>query len=350
MNIQKTNFGFLTNGQEVSLFTLENTAGMSAKISNYGGILVAFTAPDRNGDFADVVLGCDSLENYVKGTPYFGAIVGRYANRIAGGSFNLDDKTYTLAKNNGQNALHGGLVGFDKKVWAATTLDGNEPSLKLSYLSVDGEEGYSGNLSIEVTYTLQENNTLRIDYEAVTDKATVLNLTNHSYFNLGEESDILNHKITIFADKFLPVDTNIIPTGELKSVFGTPFDFTESHAIGERIDDETDEQIKLGSGYDHCYVLSETGSNLKLAAQIYEPQSGRLMSVLTTEPSMQLYTANHLKGNILGKNGATYGRRSAFCVETQHFPDSPNQAHFPSTVLRPDEVFESTTIYQFSAQ
>ncbi len=350
MNIQKTTFGHLPNGQEVSLFTLKNAAGMTAKISEYGGILVALTAPDRDGDFADVVLGCDSLENYVKGTPYFGAIVGRYANRIAGGSFTLDGETYTLAKNNGQNSLHGGLVGFDKKVWVATTLDREEPALKLSYLSVDGEEGYPGNLSIEVTYSLQANNALRIDYRVVTDKVTVLNLTNHSYFNLGEESDVLNHEVTIFADKFLPVDANIIPTGELKSVIGTPFDFTESHTIGERIDDVSDEQIKLGSGYDHCYVLTETDSDLKLAARIYEPQSGRLMHVFTTEPAMQLYTANHLKGNILGKNGAAYGRRSAFCVETQHFPDSPNQAHFPTTVLRPDEVFESTTIYQFSAE
>ncbi|CAH0995509.1 Aldose 1-epimerase [Emticicia aquatica] len=350
MSIEKNFFGKLPDGQETSLFTLKNTAGMEAKITDFGGILVALSVPDRNGKLADIVHGCDSLEGYLKGVPYFGAIIGRYGNRIAKGSFELDGEKYTLAINNGVNALHGGLKGFDKKVWDVVVTDGEEPSLKLTYLSVDGEEGYPGNLTTVVVYTLQKDNTFRIDYKATTDKATVLNITNHSYFNLNGATDVLEHEVILYADNFLPVDETVIPTGELKSVAGTPFDFTKRQQIGERINEITDEQIRLGSGYDHCFVLTDTSSNLRLAAEVFEPQTGRCMEVFTTEPGMQFYTANHLKGDIVGKNGAIYGRRSAFCVETQHFPDSPNKPNFPSTVLRPNEVFESTTAYKFSVK
>lgn len=350
MSIQKSSFGVLPSGQETSLYILKNAAGMEAKISDYGGIVVALTAPDRNGNFNDVVLGCETLEGYLQGVPYFGAIIGRYGNRIAKGTFQLDGETYSLAINNGVNGLHGGLKGFDKNVWKAETIDSEEPVLKLSYLSVDGEEGYPGNLSVEVTYTLTNENALRIDYQATTDKATVLNLTNHSYFNLSGAEDVLSHEVILHADKFLPVDETVIPTGELRPVVGTPFDFTTSHQIGERINDTSYEQIVLGSGYDHCYVLTDNSSELRLAAEVYEASTGRIMKVLTTEPGMQFYTANHLKGNIVGKGGVTYGRRSAFCIETQHFPDSPNKPEFPSTVLRPGEVYTSTTVYQFETK
>ncbi len=350
MSIEKQSFGKLPDGRETSLYTLKNVAGMEAKISDFGGILVLLKAQDRDGNLADVVHGCDSLEIYLIRVPYFGAIIGRFGNRIAKGSFELDGVTYSLPINNGVNALHGGLKGFDKKIWNATVIEGEEPALKLSYLAADMEEGYPGNLSIEVIYTLQIDNTLRIDYKATTDKATVLNLTNHSYFNLNGAADVLDHEVILHADKFLPVDATVIPTGELRPVAGTPFDFTEKHKIGERINDTSYEQIILGSGYDHCYVLTDTSSVLRLAAEVFEPQTGRLMEVFTTEPGMQFYSANHLKGDIIGKGGITYGRRSAFCVETQHFPDSPNQPHFPSTVLRPDEVYQSTTSYKFSAK
>ena len=350
MSIEKQSFGKLPDGRETSLYTLKNEAGMEVKISDFGGILVALTAPDRDGNFADVVHGCDSLEIYLNGVPYFGAIIGRFGNRIAKGSFQLDGITYSLPINNGVNALHGGLNGFDKKMWNVVEIDNEEPALKLSYLAADMEEGYPGNLNIEVIYTLQSDNTLRIDYKATTDKATVLNLTNHSYFNLNGAADVLEHEVILHADKFLPVDETVIPTGELRPVVGTPFDFTEKYKIGERINDTSYEQIVLGSGYDHCYVLTDTSSDLRLAAEVFEPQTGRLMEVFTTEPGMQFYSANHLKGDIIGKGGITYGRRSAFCVETQHFPDSPNQSHFPTTVLRPDEVYQSTTSYKFSTK
>lgn len=350
MGIEKTPFGTLPDGQETSLYSLKNAAGMEVKISDFGGTIVSWTTPDKNGKFDDVVHGCDSLAGYLKGVPYFGALIGRYGNRIAKGKFTLDGETYTLPQNNGVNALHGGLKGFDKVVWAATPTEGDEPSLKLTYTSKDGEEGYPGNLSVEVIYTLQKDNALKIDYKAMTDKATVLNLTNHTYFNLSGATDILDHEVVLNADKFLPVDATLIPTGELKAVAGTPFDFTSVHKIGERIDDSTDAQIKFGGGYDHCWVMTDSTKNLRLAATVNEPTTGRVMEVFTTEPAFQFYTGNFLKGDIIGKKGKVYGRRSAFCVETQHYPDSPNQANFPSTVLRPGDTYQSTTVYKFSAK
>ena len=349
MSIEKTAFGKLPDGQEADLYTLKNTAGMEVKITNYGGIIVSWTAPDKNDKFEDITLGCDSLSDYVKGVPFFGALVGRYGNRIAKGKFTLDGAEYTLPINNGPNALHGGLKGFDKHIWVATPTDGEEPSLKLNYTSKDGEEGYPGTLSVEVVYTLQKDNALKIDYKATTDKATVVNLTNHAYFNLNGASDILDHEVTLNADKFLPVDATLIPTGELKSVTGTPFDFTTSHKIGERIDDSTDAQIKFGGGYDHCWVFTDSTKNLKLVATVHEPTSGRLMEVLTTEPAIQFYTGNFLNG-VAGKKGIVYGRRSGFCLETQHYPDSPNKPSFPSTVLRPNETYQTTTVYRFSVK
>jgi aldose 1-epimerase len=350
MSIEKAPFGKLADGQEVDLYTLKNAAGMEVKISNYGGIVVSWTAPDKNGKFEDITHGCDSLAGYIKGVPFFGALVGRYGNRIAKGKFTLDGQEYSLPINNGQNALHGGLKGFDKRIWTVIPTDGEEPSLKLTYLSKDGEEGYPGNLSVEVIYTLQKDNALKIDYKATTDKATVVNLTNHAYFNLSGDKDILNHDVVLNADKFLPVDATLIPTGELKSVTGTPFDFTTSHKIGERIDDSTDVQIKFGGGYDHCWVLTDSTQNLKLAATVHEAKSGRFMEVYTTEPAIQFYTGNFLDGTIVGKKGTTYGRRSGLCLETQHFPDSPNKPSFPTTVLKPGETYKTTTVYKFSTK
>ena len=350
MSIEKNLFGKLADGQEVDLYTLKNAAGMEVNISNYGGIIVSWTAPDKNGNYEDVTLGCDSLANYVKGTPFFGALVGRYGNRIAKGKFMLDSTEYTLPINNGLNALHGGLKGFDKQVWQATPAGGEEPSLKLTYTSKDGEEGYPGNLSVEVVYTLQKDNALKIDYKATTDKATVVNLTNHTYFNLSGASDILNHEVSINADKFLPVDATLIPTGELKPVVGTPFDFTSPHKVGERINDTTDVQIKFGGGYDHCWVFTDSTKTLKLVATVYEPTTGRFMEVSTTEPAVQFYTGNFLNGSVIGKKGKGYGRRSGLCLETQHFPDSPNKPSFPSTVLKPGETYQTTTVYKFSTK
>lgn len=313
--IMKTAFGKLPDGQETFLYSLKNKAGMEVKISDFGGTIVSWTAPNKEGVFEDITHGCDSLSGYLKGVPYFGALIGRYGNRIAKGKFTIDSKAYTLAANNGVNSLHGGLKGFDKVLWQATPLEGGEPALKLTYLAKDGEEGYPGNLSVEVLYTLQKDNSLKIDYKANTDKATVINLTNHTYFNLNGSNDILNHEIVINAAKYLPVDATLIPTGELKSVVGTPFDFIKSHKIGERINDSTDIQIKYGPGYDHCWVLTDSSKSLKLAASVYEPTSGRFMEVSTTEPAIQFYTGNFLDGTIVGKGGKVYGRLSALCLE-----------------------------------
>ncbi|MBC8153551.1 MAG: galactose mutarotase [Bacteroidetes bacterium] len=350
--IAKAPFGKLADGQEADLYTLRNAAGMTATITNYGGIVVSLTAPDKAGTFTNVVLGMDSLAGYEKGVPYFGALVGRYGNRIAKGKFTLDGKSYTLATNNGPNHLHGGLKGFDKVIWAATPVDGDEPALKLAYTSKDGEEGYTGNLSVEVTYTLQKDNALKIDYKATTDKATVVNLTNHSYFNLtGDASNtILNHEVTLNADRFLPVDKGLIPTGVLQPVAGTPFDFTKSTPIGKRINDTTNAQIALGGGYDHAWILSDAGTALKLAATVFEPTSGRVMEVRTTEPAVQFYTGNFLDGTITGTGGVVYQKRAGLCLETEHYPDSPNQSAFPTTVLQPGKTYETTTVYTFSAR
>ncbi|WP_426058162.1 aldose epimerase family protein [Hymenobacter sp. B1770] len=343
-------FGKSADGTEVQLFTLRNASGAKATITNFGGILTSLMVPDKDGKMGDVVLGFDNVSGYqsaeyLKSGPYFGALIGRYGNRIKGGKFTLDGKTYTLAKNNGPNTLHGGKVGFDKVIWQAepgTSADGQ--SLKLTYLSKDGEEGYPGNLNVTVVYTLTNDNALKIDYTATTDKATPINLTNHAYFNLnhGAGKDILGHEVTIPADRYTVVDATLIPTGELRPVKGTPFDFTTPHAIGERI-------AQVPGGYDHNWVLNGEGKQ-HAAATVYEPVSGRTMEVTTDEPGIQFYTGNFLDGTLTGKGGTTYGKHAGFCLETQHFPDSPNQPKFPNTVLKPGETFQSTSIYKFGVR
>jgi aldose 1-epimerase len=343
MSIKKQVFGKTEDGKNVDLYTLTNSTGLNAKIMTYGGIVTSLQVPDRNGNFADIVLGCDSLDEYIKGSPYFGALIGRFGNRIAKGKFTLDGVEYTLATNNGPNHLHGGIKGFDKVVWNAKQMQTDQgPALKLTYRSRDGEEGYPGNLSCTVIYTLTNNNELKISYEAKTDKATVINLTHHSYFNLGghNSGDILGHTLIINADRFTPVDKDLIPTGEIKPVKGTPMDFTKPMAIGSR--------IKQG-GYDHNYVLNSSDGSLALAASVYEPKSGRVMEIFTTEPGIQFYTGNFLDGSVKGK-GAVYNKHNGFCLETQHFPDSPNKPNFPSVVLKPGEKYTQLTVYKFSAR
>lgn len=336
------------DGRSVQLYTVTNANGLQMKATNYGGIITHLYAPDREGNLEDIVLGYDSLEGYLEQTPYFGAIIGRYANRIEGGEFTLDGKTYTLAVNNGPNALHGGEKGFDKVVWDATTFDeGNERGIAFTYTSPAGEEGYPGTLQARVTYTLNDDDELIFDYHATTDEATPVNLTQHSYFNLAGvgEGKILNHEVMINADEFTPVDSTLIPTGELRSVEGTPFDFTKPTAIGARIN-EDNRQLEFGLGYDHNFVLNGEAGEMKLAARVTEPTSGRVMTVSTTEPGLQFYTGNFLDGSITGK-GVTYAHRTGFCMETQHFPNSPNEPSFPSTILRPGEEYISRTIYAF---
>ena len=347
--MQKQSFGKTEDGQQTDLYILTNKNGMEVAITNYGGTVVTLKVPDRNGKIEDVVLGYDKLEDYEAGKAYFGATVGRYANRIAHAKFTLDGVTYTLPKNDGDNHLHG---VFNKRVWNPKDVSGSDgQALELTYVSKGGEDGYPGNLSVKVVYTLTGQNELKIDYSATTDKDTVLNLTNHCYFNLAGQGngDILQQQLMIRADRFTPVDATLIPTGELRSVKGTPFDFTTSTVIGARIDQEN-EQLKLGKGYDHNWVLNNsTAGSLYIAAQAYDPHSGRLLEVSTTEPGLQLYTGNFLDG-IRGKGGKVYNRRYAFCLETQHFPDSPNHPQFPSTVLKPGQHFQSTTIYKFSTK
>lgn len=345
----KTAFGKTTAGEEVELYTLKNAKGMQATITNYGGIVTSLKTPDRSGVYDDVVLGFDSLDGYLKEHPYFGALIGRYGNRIAKGRFTLNGVQYKLAQNNGENSLHGGIKGFDKVIWTAREVSGSEPVLKLIYVSKDGEEGYPGTLTSRVTYTLTDNNELKIDYLATTDKDTVLNLTNHSYFNLAGDGQVLDHEISIAADRFTPVDAGLIPTGELKSVEGTPFDFRKSTPIGARINAK-DEQITRGKGYDHNFVVNGEMGTLRQAARVKEGKTGRVMEVLTTEPGVQFYTGNFLDGSLTGKGGKVYGHRTGFCLETQHFPDSPNQPKFPSTVLKPGSEYRSTTVYRFSAE
>ncbi|HSK64861.1 MAG TPA: aldose epimerase family protein [Pyrinomonadaceae bacterium] len=352
--IIKDSFGKTAAGESVDNYTLTNQRGMQVKITNYGGIVVSLTAPDRDRKFADVVLGYNDLDSYLKPPfPYFGAIIGRYGNRIAKGRFTLGGVEYKLAANNGENHLHGGIKGFDKAVWTVkqvrTTPAG--PALFLTYLSKDGEEGYPGNLTVNVVYTLTHNNELRIDYTASTDKDTVTNLTHHSYFNLAGEGNgnILNHELALKADRFVPTDAAAIPTGELRNVAGTPFDFRTSTAIGARINQD-DEQLKLGKGYDHTWVINGRAGVLRQAAIAYEPASGRVMEVWTTEPGVQFYTGNYLDGTLIGKSGAPYRHRSGFCLETQHYPDSPNQPNFPTTTLKKGATYRSTTIYRFSAR
>lgn len=338
-------FGVLPNGKEVMAYTLSNKNGVKLKVINYGGIVVSLDVPDKNGKLGDVVLGYDSLDGYLKSTPYFGAIVGRYGNRIGKGKFSLDGKEYTLAVNNGPNHLHGGIKGFDKVFWDITVpADSNK--LVLSYTSADMEEGYPGALKMEVVYTLTDDNEFKVDYTATTDKKTIVNLTQHSYFNLAGSGDILNHKLVILADKFVPVDSNLIPTGELKNVAGTPFDFLTGETVGARIAQE-DQQIKFGGGYDHCWVLNGDNS-LKKAAVLSEPSSGRVMEVFTTEPGIQFYSGNFLDGSITGKKGNVYRHRNGLCLETEHFPDSPNKPAFPSVVLEPGANYKTSTVYKFS--
>lgn len=349
--VTKAPFG-TADGQSIDLYTLRNVHGVEAKITNYGGILVSLKVPDRNGKFADVVLGFNDLDTYLKGHPYFGALIGRYGNRIAKGRFTLNGVEYKLAVNNGENTLHGGLKGFDKVVWTGKEMKTKAgPAVALTYLSKDGEEGYPGNLNVRVVYTLTNNDEIKIEYSATTDKDTVINLTEHSYFNLAGEGngDILNHLVTINGNRFLPTDAGSIPTGELRNVKGTPFDFLTAHKIGERINQD-EEQLKLGNGYDHTWIINGRAGTLRLAATAYETTSGRTMQVWTTEPGVQFYTGNFLDGTLTGKSGKIYQRRYGFCFETQHYPDSPNHPAFPTTTLKKGATYKSTTIYRFGSR
>ncbi|HTD87923.1 MAG TPA: aldose epimerase family protein [Candidatus Binatia bacterium] len=344
--IEEIDFGRMPDGRVVKRYELRNRHGMSARIISYGAILTELQAPDRNGAFTNVVHGFSSFRNYIQGHPFFGATVGRVSNRIGKARFTLDGQEYPLASNNGSNHLHGGMIGFDKVLWKAQPIkvDEREVAVVFSYLSRDGEEGYPGNLDVRVTYTLTDNNELRIDYSASADKATPVNITNHSYFNLAGSGDVLGYEMFIAADRYTPVDDELIPTGEIAPVKGTPLDFTTPELIGTRI-----EQLKpKPGGYDHNYVLNSEGKSLALAARVREPKSGRVMEVLTTEPGIQLYTGNFLQGQVNGLNGQPSERHSGFCLETQHFPDSVNHTNFPSTILRPGKTYKSTTVYRFS--
>ena len=347
-SITKSEFGTLENGETANLFTLVNSSGMEVQITNYGGIIKSIKVADKNGEFGNVVLGFENLEGYTGWHPYFGALVGRYANRIANGQFTLDGETYTLAKNNGENSLHGGMEGFDKKLWRAKEFENDKGvGVELSYTSPDGEEGYPGNMTTKVVYTLTDDNEIIINYEATTDKSTVLNLTNHSYFNLKDagKSTILGHEVMINSNQITPTDAGSIPLQDFMDVDGTPFDFREAHTIGERIDNEH-EQLILGKGYDHNYILEAT-DDLKLAAKVYEPETEREMEVYTTQPGVQLYTGNFLGTGPEGVTLPPFQYRTGLCLETQHYPDSPNRPDFPSVILNPGEKFESTTIYKF---
>ena len=359
VGVAKAEFGKTKDGAEVDLYTLTNAHGMKAKVTTYGGIITELDAPDRDGKMGDVVLGFDNLKSYLAGHPYFGALIGRVANRVAKGRFKLDGKEYKLAVNNGPNSLHGGEKGFDKVVWKAEPVETKDgAALKLTYTSPDGEEGYPGKLDVAVTYTLTNENALKIDYTATADKATPVNLTNHSYFNLGGpvSGDILGEELTIAADKFTPVDDTMIPTGELKPVKGTPYDFTAPEKIGARIDElKPDEATKNPGGYDINYVLrilpqSKEAEGPQLAARVHDPKTGRTMEVYTTEPGLQFYTGNFLDGTLKGKSDVVYKKHQALCLEADHFPDSVNHPDFPSTILEPGKTYKQTTIYAFSAK
>lgn len=341
-----------SGGEEVWIYTLTNRKGMRVEIMTYGATVVSMTAPDRKGKYEDVVCGFDDLTSYKLKSPYFGCIVGRYGNRIAKGKFSLGGKQYKLAINNGPNSLHGGKWGFDKRIWKVGPQDRSMiPRLRLSYTSKHLEEGYPGNLTVNVIYTLGEDDSLRIDYSVTTDRDTVQNITNHTYFNLAgtDARDNLDHELQIDADRFTPVDSTLIPTGELRPVEGTPFDFRQPTPIGARIDRD-DEQLKFGGGYDHNWVLNGKWGTLRHAGRVFEPNSGRVMDFETTEPGVQFYSGNFLDGTLIGKDNKMYPHRYAFCLETQHFPDSPNHPGFPSTMLKKGQTYKSTTIYRFSAR
>ncbi|EHJ94888.1 aldose epimerase family protein [Vreelandella boliviensis] len=358
--VEKSVFGHLPDGRQVDVYQFTNANGIELRVTNYGGIILSLKTPNVDGEFDDIALGFDSLEAYLsdeyrQANPYFGALIGRYGNRIAGGQFSLNGESYSLATNDGSNHLHGGDQGFDKVLWQAEPFESEAGTgLVLRYTSEDGEEGYPGRLETEVTYTLTDNDELMVDYRAVTDKATPINLTQHSYFNLkGEGSDtILDHQLMINAPGFTPVNDTLIPSGELRSVDGTPFDFTQLTLIGERIEQDN-EQLAYGGGYDHNFVLDRDNAaadELVLAAKVWEPASGRMVEITTTEPAIQFYSGNFLNGDLTGKQGQTYGHRSGFALETQHYPDSPNQEAFPSTILEPGDTYRSRTVYRFSAQ
>jgi aldose 1-epimerase len=352
MGITQQPFGKTADGTPVNLYTLTNAQGVHATITNYGGIIVGMAVPDRKGHLADVMLGFDTLDGYLSRSPYFSAIIGRCGNRIGNGRFTLNGVTYTLAQNNGKNHLHGGLKAFDKVVWQAKERpDSNNPGLELRYVSPDGEEGYPGTLSVTVVYTLTAENALKMEYTATTDQATVVNLTNHAYFNLAGAGNgtILQHELLINANWFTPVDSGLIPTGEILSVTGTPLDFTTATPIGARIN-ANDPQIQMGGGYDHNWVLNASATSPVLAARAYEPGSGRVLEVYTTEPGVQFYSGNFLDGSVIGKGGKPYPKRSGFCLETQHFPDSANIPHFPSVILNPRETYHTVTSYTFKVQ
>ena len=352
LKIDKTQFGKTIDGNDVDQYILTNNKGMEVRIINYGGIITSWTAADKNGDYKDIVLGFNTLAEYEVENPYFGALIGRYCNRIAGGKFNIDEREYTLSANNGPNHLHGGLKGFDKVVWDAKTIVRDSAvSLELSYLSKDMEEGYPGNLETKVTYTLNNEDELSVSYEATTDKPTIVNLTQHSYFNLTADfnQDILDHEIVINADSFLPVDNALIPTVDLMAVNKTPFDFRTPTAIGKQIGDKNT-QLENGMGYDHCWVLNDQDKGLRFIASAYEPVSGRLLEVYSDKPGVQLYSGNFLDGTLPNKLNGTYQYRTGFCLETQHYPDSPNQKNFPSVILNPGEKYKSKTVFRLATK
>lgn len=340
-------FGTMPDGAAVDVYTLKNANGLEVKAIGYGARITSLKAPDRNGAFADVVLGFDNLDGYLQENPYFGSIVGRYGNRIGKAQFTLDGKKYTLAKNNGPNHLHGGVKGFDKLPWKVSPVEGQN-ALAFDLVSADGDEGYPGTLTMKVTYTLTDANELIVDYHATTDKPTPVNLTQHSYFNLAghNSGEILGHELTINADRYTPVDATLIPTGELAPVEGTPFDFRKSTAIGARINNDHP-QLKAGKGYDHNWVLNRSGAGVQLAARVVEPKSGRTLDVTTEEPGMQFYAGNFLDGTLKGKGGHVYPFRGGFCLETQKYPDSPNKPNFPSSILRPGETYKTRTVFKF---
>lgn len=352
VSIEKTAYGTTSTGEKVDCFKLKNTKGMEVDIITYGGIITSLKVPNKAGVSEDVVIGFNTLEQYTKSNPYFGAIIGRYGNRIAKGEFSIDGNKYSLPKNDGPNHLHGGVNGFNRVVWTAIeSKGGKEASLKLKYMSKDLEEGYPGNLTVFVTYTLKNDNTLDVNYEATTDKSTIVNLTQHSYFNLSSDfsKTILNHEITINADKLVPIDATLIPTGKLTDVTNTPFDFRKPKTIGKDIE-AADDQLKKGKGYDHCWVLNNQNKGNRLVASAYESGSGRLLEIFTDEPGIQFYTGNFLDGTLPKRDQGTYAHRTGFCLETQHYPDSPNQKDFPSVILKPGEKYETKTSFKFSVK